>query len=117
MRRSLGVSASVSLLFSYVTYAMLPVRLHESAASGLALAVVHVGAQLLLEGGGARLACTALSLVAANIAGVMTHYPREMAQRRAFLETRDCVEARLVTQRENQQQVRSFDLYSCFAIV
>ncbi|KAJ8736738.1 hypothetical protein PYW07_000009 [Mythimna separata] len=36
----------------------------------------------------------------------MTHHPRELAQRRAFLETRDCVEARLVTQRENQQQER-----------
>lgn len=39
------------------------------------------------------------------MAGVLTHQPRELAQRRAFLETRDCVEARLVTQRENQQQV------------
>lgn len=44
------------------------------------------------------LACT-------NVAGVMTHYPSELAKRQAFLETRQCVEARLSIQRENQQQV------------
>lgn len=41
-----------------------------------------------------------------NVAGALTHHPRELAQRQAFLETRQCVEARLTTQRENQQQVR-----------
>ncbi|EFN75364.1 Adenylate cyclase type 5, partial [Harpegnathos saltator] len=41
-----------------------------------------------------------------NVAGALTHHPRELAQRQAFLETRQCVEARLTTQRENQQQER-----------
>ncbi|XP_023704779.1 adenylate cyclase type 5 isoform X2 [Cryptotermes secundus] len=45
-------------------------------------------------------------LTSTNIAGVFTHYPSELAQRQAFLETRQCVEARLTTQRENQQQER-----------
>lgn len=45
-------------------------------------------------------------LTSTNIAGVFTHYPSELAQRQAFLETRQCVEARLTTQRENQQQVK-----------
>lgn len=40
-----------------------------------------------------------------NIAGIFTHYPTEVAQRKAFLETRRCIEARLTTQRENQEQV------------
>ena len=43
--------------------------------------------------------------VCVNLAGVFTHYPAEVAQRQAFLETRRCIEARLTTQRENQQQV------------
>ena len=47
-----------------------------------------------------------LVFLAVNIAGVFTHYPTEVAQRQAFLETRRCMEARLKTQRENQQQVR-----------
>ena len=41
-----------------------------------------------------------------NIAGVLTHYPSEVAKRQAFMETRQCIEARLTTQRENQQQER-----------
>ncbi|KAK0076758.1 hypothetical protein PV325_004885 [Microctonus aethiopoides] len=43
-----------------------------------------------------------------NVAGALTHHPRELAQRQAFLETRQCVEARLTTQRENQQQSLNF---------
>lgn len=46
-------------------------------------------------------------LASTNVAGVFTHYPSELAQREAFLETRQCVEARLTTQRENQQQVKA----------
>ncbi|KAJ8985482.1 hypothetical protein NQ317_015021 [Molorchus minor] len=45
-------------------------------------------------------------LLCGNVAGVCTHYPREVAQRKAFLETRLCIEARLKIQRENQQQER-----------
>ena len=40
-----------------------------------------------------------------NLAGVLTHYPSEVAKRQAFMETRQCIEARLTTQKENQQQV------------
>lgn len=36
--------------------------------------------------------------------GILLHSPKEKAQRKAFLETRQCVEARLKIQRENQQQ-------------
>lgn len=41
-----------------------------------------------------------------NIVGVCTHYPAEGSQRQAFQETRECIQARLHSQRENQQQVR-----------
>lgn len=40
-----------------------------------------------------------------NIVGVCTHYPAEVSQRQAFQETRECIQARLHSQRENQQQV------------
>ena len=57
--------------------------------------------------------------VCGNLAGVFTHYPTEAAQRQAFLETRRCIEARLTTQRENQEQVQTilFLLMSGFFIV
>lgn len=48
----------------------------------------------------------AMLFLCTNIAGVLTHYPSEVAKRQAFMETRQCIEARLTTQRENQQQER-----------
>lgn len=45
-----------------------------------------------------------------NVAGIFTHYPSEVAQRQAFIETRQCIEARINIQRENQQQVRTWPL-------
>lgn len=105
--RSLTVSTGACSLFTYVTYATLPVRLHEATIGGLALAAVNIGAHLLLDNSSdMQLYCTIATLIACNAAGMLTHQPRELAQRRAFLETRDCVEARLLTQRENQQQER-----------
>ncbi|ODM91481.1 Adenylate cyclase type 8 [Orchesella cincta] len=41
-----------------------------------------------------------------NITGICILYPSERSQRKAFLETRSCVKARLAMQRENQQQER-----------
>lgn len=52
-----------------------------------------------------QIMCTAVALLSTNLAGIFTHWPREKAQRKAFIETRQCIEARLRTQRENQQQV------------
>lgn len=46
-----------------------------------------------------------LLLACTNVTGVMMHYPNEVAKRQAFLETRQCVQARLTTQKVNQQQV------------
>lgn len=52
-----------------------------------------------------QIGSTVIALICTNLAGVFTHWPREQAQRKAFIETRQCIEARLKTQRENQQQV------------
>lgn len=49
--------------------------------------------------------CSIVAVICTNMAGIYTHWPREKAQRKAFIETRQCIEARLRTQRENQQQV------------
>ena len=52
-----------------------------------------------------QLVANILLYIGVNLAGVFTHYPSEVAQRKAFLETRRCIEARLKTQKENEQQV------------
>uniref|UniRef100_A0A6I8N8H2 Adenylate cyclase type 5 n=1 Tax=Ornithorhynchus anatinus TaxID=9258 RepID=A0A6I8N8H2_ORNAN len=41
-----------------------------------------------------------------NLVGACAHYPAEGSQRQAFQETRQCIQARLHSQRENQQQER-----------
>lgn len=45
-----------------------------------------------------------ISLLCTNVTGIFLHSPKEKSRRKAFLETRRCVEARLKIQRENQQQ-------------
>lgn len=52
-----------------------------------------------------QILANSLLYICINIAGIFTHYPSEIARRQAFLETRQCIEARLTIQRENQQQV------------
>ncbi|XP_063546909.1 adenylate cyclase type 6 isoform X2 [Cydia strobilella] len=105
--RSMSIGAGACVLFTYLTYATLPVRLHEASVAGVLLAAVNLAGNLYLaRDSDLQMYCNLIVLTACNVAGVMTHQPRELAQRRAFLETRDCVEARLVTQRENQQQER-----------
>ncbi|XP_063224763.1 adenylate cyclase type 6 [Bacillus rossius redtenbacheri] len=154
-RRAPTSGAWAAVFFTYLTYALLPVRLQEAAGGGAALAAAHLGLAAYLNfqdgdllrqtrvfsgsgggpttglraedgrrsasdglfggggggggGGGetaALLAADAVLLACVNVAGVLTHYPSELAQRQAFLETRQCIEARLTTQRENQQQER-----------
>ncbi|XP_052746735.1 adenylate cyclase type 6 [Bicyclus anynana] len=105
--RSVEHTVGTCVFFTYMAYTTLPLRLHESSVGGLIFAAINITAQLLLrDTSSSQIFCCLVSLMAANIAGILTHHPREQAQRRAFLETRDCVEARLVTQRENQQQER-----------
>uniref|UniRef100_H3AHK0 Adenylate cyclase type 5 n=1 Tax=Latimeria chalumnae TaxID=7897 RepID=H3AHK0_LATCH len=51
-----------------------------------------------------QLVANVLIFSCTNIVGVCTHYPAEVSQRQAFQETRECIQARLHSQRENQQQ-------------
>jgi hypothetical protein len=44
-------------------------------------------------------------LLGAIVSGALTHFPGEQARRTAFMETRQCIEARLRTLHENQRQV------------
>ncbi|EPY77283.1 hypothetical protein CB1_001278016 [Camelus ferus] len=65
--------------------------------------MVVLGYQGHLQG---QLVSNVLIFSCTNIVGVCTHYPAEVSQRQAFQETRECIQARLHSQRENQQQER-----------
>ncbi|KAH8379581.1 hypothetical protein KR009_005899, partial [Drosophila setifemur] len=109
------------IVLIYMTYTMLPLRLREALIGGILLSVVHLYTGLRLTSVSREedetevvvesirwdeLLCTLVALLLANLTGVYTHWPKEKAQRKAFIETRQCIEARLRTQRENQQQER-----------
>uniref|UniRef100_A0A6P4ERI3 adenylate cyclase n=1 Tax=Drosophila rhopaloa TaxID=1041015 RepID=A0A6P4ERI3_DRORH len=104
------------IVLIYMTYTMLPLRLREALIGGILLSVVHLYTCLRFtarqendapeEIQWDELLCTLVALLLANLTGVYTHWPKEKAQRKAFIETRQCIEARLRTQRENQQQER-----------
>lgn len=102
-----NASGSITIVFVYTIYTMLPIRLREAIIGALFLTATHLIIVLTMnnESLDIDLIWTGiLSLFCVNFCGIVLHFPREQAQRKAFLETRDCVEARLKIQRENQQQ-------------
>ncbi|KNC26256.1 hypothetical protein FF38_01147, partial [Lucilia cuprina] len=98
-----------SVIFIYMTYTMLPLRLRESLVGGIILSATQIYTSLRYVEDTyhwQELFSSLMALFLSNLTGIYTHWPKEKAQRKAFIETRQCIEARLRTQRENQQQER-----------
>ncbi|XP_045169674.2 adenylate cyclase type 5-like [Mercenaria mercenaria] len=108
--RSASDSVWCAILFMYMTYTLLPVRMRIAVLSANCIAILHIIITVVrnYEDNSVwkQIVSNVLVFICANIAGIFTHYPTEVAQRKAFLETRRCIEARLTTQRENQEQER-----------
>ncbi|KAF5296799.1 hypothetical protein FQA39_LY12317 [Lamprigera yunnana] len=101
------VGTTIALTCTYLTYALLPIRLKDAFLSGVVLAGIDIFSLMYISyRSSMEIESCVIILMCGNIAGTCTHYPRELAQRKAFLETRHCIEARLKIQRENQQQER-----------
>ncbi|XP_054644098.1 adenylate cyclase type 5 isoform X3 [Dunckerocampus dactyliophorus] len=99
-----------TVFFIYVVYTLLPVRMRAAVITGLLLSAVHVSLSWMQNTLDPflwkQLVSNMLIFSCTNIVGVCTHYPAEGSQRQAFQETRECIQARLHSQRENQQQER-----------
>ncbi|XP_071955270.1 adenylate cyclase type 5-like [Antedon mediterranea] len=99
-----------TLFIVYMTYALLPLRMRLAVFGSIVLGLVQIICVAIVNKDDSFLWRQILSntilFLAVNLAGVFTHYPTEVAQRQAFLETRRCIKARLTTSRENQQQER-----------
>uniref|UniRef100_A0A8C6L7H2 Adenylate cyclase type 5 n=1 Tax=Nothobranchius furzeri TaxID=105023 RepID=A0A8C6L7H2_NOTFU len=99
-----------TVFFIHVIYTLLPVRMRAAVITGVILSAIHVAISWMLNGMDSFLWKQVLSNIlifsCTNIVGVCTHYPAEGSQRQAFQETRECIQARLHSQRENQQQER-----------
>ncbi|KAF6198542.1 hypothetical protein GE061_008290 [Apolygus lucorum] len=94
------------LVFTYLDYALLAVGIQQAVLGAVLLAIIHLSSQFGGEASVQVVIGNLILVLATNFAGVLTHYPSEVAKREAFLETRRCVGARLTTQAQNQQQER-----------
>ncbi|XP_023682721.1 adenylate cyclase type 5 isoform X2 [Paramormyrops kingsleyae] len=99
-----------TVFFIHTIYTLLPVRMRAAVITGVLLSAVHVAVSWKLNETDVflwkQLVSNVLIFSCTNIVGVCTHYPAEGSQRQAFQETRECIQARLHSQRENQQQER-----------
>ncbi|XP_050975185.1 adenylate cyclase type 5 isoform X2 [Labeo rohita] len=99
-----------TVFFIHVIYTLLPVRMRAAVITGIILSAIHVLVSWKLNEMDVflwkQLVSNVLIFSCTNIVGVCTHYPAEGSQRQAFQETRECIQARLHSQRENQQQER-----------
>ncbi|XP_051479540.1 adenylate cyclase type 5 isoform X4 [Apus apus] len=97
-----------TVFFIYSIYTLLPVRMRAAVISGVVLSAIHLAVSLKINAEDKfllkQLVSNVLIFSCTNIVGVCTHYPAEVSQRQAFQETRECIQARLHSQRENQQQ-------------
>jgi len=108
--KSAVAGAWSTIFFIYLTYTFLPLHVRESSICGSLLGLAQLACALGLNVEDPnlwrQLVANGFLYLCTNIAGIFTHYPCEVAQRQAFIETRQCIEARISIQRENQQQER-----------
>ncbi|XP_055544586.1 adenylate cyclase type 6 [Wyeomyia smithii] len=99
-------SGGCTVIAIYIIYTMLPIRLREAVVGGTLLSVSHVLLTFHMNDSDDYdvLYADLITLACTNATGILLHWPKEKSQRNAFMETRQCVEARLRIQRENQKQ-------------
>ncbi|XP_055591200.1 Ca(2+)/calmodulin-responsive adenylate cyclase isoform X2 [Uranotaenia lowii] len=97
----------------FLAYAMMPLQIWEAVLFGIILPSIHVGLtgyniynenfQYLAYH---QLAANMVIFVGVNVAGLVVNVMMERAQRRAFLDTRNCIAARLEMEDENEKLER-----------
>jgi len=102
------------IVFStFVVYSMLPLRTWVAISYGVLLSCLHTIISVVVMDSELRLltqwqqvAANIIILVAVNLVGIFIHNLTEEGQRRAFLDTRDCIAARLEMEDENEKLER-----------
>ena len=96
---------------TFVAYALLPLPTWLAALFGAMTASIHMAVVALLPTAlpwlnWQQLVGNGLVLLAVNAVGLFLHTVMENAQRRAFLDTRNCIAARLEIEDENEKLER-----------
>ncbi|XP_052126241.1 Ca(2+)/calmodulin-responsive adenylate cyclase isoform X5 [Frankliniella occidentalis] len=96
---------------TFLAYAMMPLKTWVSTAFGLILSVTHVAVSasfarefphLLWQ----QVSANIIIFICVNVVGLFVHNLMEHAQRKAFLDTRNCIAARLEMEDENEKLER-----------
>lgn len=105
-----GYAVWLTVFLTYTLYTLMPLPLLAVSIAGVCLSVIHLMLSYLgnpqKQVYSSEVAADFFIFLGANAAGICTRFSAEVAQRKAFAETRDCIEARIKTQKENQQQER-----------
>nr|XP_039261121.1 adenylate cyclase type 6-like isoform X1 [Styela clava] len=105
-----GYAIWLTILVTYTLYTFMPLPLLAVSTAGVSLSVIHLLLSYLANADKTaytqEVFADLVIFIGTNIAGVCTRFSAEVAQRKAFAETRDCIEARIKTQKENHQQER-----------
>ncbi|KAH8293371.1 hypothetical protein KR044_011134 [Drosophila immigrans] len=97
----------------FLAYAMMPLQIWQAVAFGIALPLVHISLTVykiftdaLQYSEYNQLIANIVIFIGVNVAGLVVNIMMERAQRRAFLDTRNCIAARLEIQDENEKLER-----------
>lgn len=97
----------------FVTYVLMPLQIWEATLFGLLLPTIHLSLsvyQMFIEAHNyfdySPLWANSIIFVGVNVCGLMINVMMERAQRRAFLDTRNCIAARLEMEDENEKLER-----------
>ncbi|CAI5788035.1 Hypothetical predicted protein [Podarcis lilfordi] len=98
------------LLVTFISYALLPVRTLLAIVFGVVVAASHLIVALTSASAKRQslwrtLVANAILFVSVNLYGVFVRILTERAQRKAFLQARNCIEDRLKLEDENEKQV------------
>ncbi|XP_041365496.1 adenylate cyclase type 1-like isoform X2 [Gigantopelta aegis] len=101
-----GVWEVVFVIF--MVYALMPLRTYIATVLGILLPVVHVIVSALLANNfpallWRQLVANGILFLCVNIAGVFIHNLTQRSQRKTFIDTRNCIAARLEIQDENEK--------------
>lgn len=101
------------IFVTFLAYAMMPLQIWEAVLFGLILPSIHVGLtayKMFTENyhyfEWNQLTANIIMFVGVNVAGLVVNIMMERAQRRAFLDTRNCIAARLEMEDENEKLER-----------
>ncbi|XP_071108871.1 adenylate cyclase type 1-like [Haliotis cracherodii] len=101
-----GVWQTVYVIF--MIYAMMPIRSLIAILLGFLLPVLHLTVSALVANRfplllWRPLVANGVLFLSVNIAGIFIHYLTQRSQRKTFIDTRNCIAARLEIQEENEK--------------